>query len=152
MFVYRIVKNSRRTDDLSGMGAFHQGGRWNSPGTYMLYSSENSSLAFLESLVYFDQEEMPEKLHVIFIKIAEEAPIYILPYHHYPSNWMEPESLESKLIGDKLMEGKKYLAIKVKSRVNPYEFNYLLNPLFPRYHDMVKITSVNELAIDKRLI
>ncbi|WP_069660864.1 RES family NAD+ phosphorylase [Arcticibacter eurypsychrophilus] len=50
MYVYRIVKSEQRTKDLSGMGAFRAGGRWNDKGTYVLCTSENSSLAFLDNL------------------------------------------------------------------------------------------------------
>jgi RES domain-containing protein len=53
MVVFRIVKSLNRAKDLSGMGAFKNGGRWNSKGTYMLYTSINSSLAYLETLVHF---------------------------------------------------------------------------------------------------
>ena len=72
MHVYRIVKSEKRTTDLSGMGAFKAGGRWNEKGTYALYTSENSSLAFLENLVHFDLEETPEDLYILEIKIKKE--------------------------------------------------------------------------------
>ena len=42
---------------LSGMGAYLYGGRWNSPGQYVVYASGNVSLAMLEVLVHIDDAE-----------------------------------------------------------------------------------------------
>jgi hypothetical protein len=50
------------------------------------------------------------------------------------------------------MAGKKFLAIKVRSAINYFEYNYLLNPLFPRFHDLVKIVDVIEIKTDERLV
>jgi hypothetical protein len=138
MFVYRIVKSKARTNDLSGTGAFRVGGRWNSRGTYMLYTSENSSLAYLETLVHFDE--------------VDYAPFYILKENEYPSTWMQLELLENKRLGDRLMNEKKFLGIKVRSAINNFEFNYLLNPLFPRFYDFVKVIDVIEIKFDERLV
>jgi hypothetical protein len=49
------------------------------------------------------------------------------------------------------MQANKYLGIKVKSAINVFEYNYLLNPLFPGYHDLVKVTSVTKIEVDNRL-
>ena len=55
-------------------------------------------------------------------------------------------------LGDQWMAEKKFLAIKIKSAINNFECNYLLNPLFPRFHDLVKIIDVVEIKTDERLI
>lgn len=152
MVVYRIVKELPRTKDLSGIGAFRFGGRWNSPGTYMLYASENRSLAYLESLVNFDADNLPPDLYIMSIEIAATGTaIYTLPSRLYPKEWKMIDNLQNKAVGDKLMAEQKYLAIKVASAVNPYEFNYLINPLYAGYGDMVKVGGVEELKIDGRL-
>ena len=152
MLVYRIVKTKNRTNDLSGTGAYKTGGRWNSKGTYMLYSSENSSLAYLETLVHFDDTEYPPQLYLMKIEISTKAPIYTLKDNEYPADWQQLELLENKAIGDRLMSEKKTLAIKVKSAINVAEYNYLLNPLFPRFYDLVKVTDVTEIKLDERLV
>ena len=152
MFVYRIVKTETRTNDLSGTGAFKTGGRWNSKGTYMLYTSENSSLAYLETLVHFDEANYPPDLFIVKIEINDKAPIYTLPEKSYPAGWMQVGLLENKLMGDEWMGEKKFLAIKVKSAINDLEFNFLLNPLFPRFHDLVRIVDVVEIKLDDRLV
>ena len=152
MFVYRIVKTKARTNDLSGTGAFKTGGRWNSKGTYMLYTSENSSLAYLETLVHFDEANYPPDLFIVKIEINDKALIYTLPAKNYPADWMQVGLLENKLLGDEWMRDKNFLAIKVKSAINDLEFNFLLNPLFPRFHDLARIVDVVEIKLDDRLV
>src|SRR5829696_3648953 len=110
MFVYRIVQSKARTADLSGTGAFRFGGRWNSKGTYMLYTSENSSLAYLESLVHFDEMLHPPNLYIIKIEILANAPTYILKEAEYPDGWVQLELPQNKNLGDRLMSEKKFLA------------------------------------------
>ena len=153
MVVYRIAKTPERAKDLSGFGSFKFGGRWNSKGTYMLYTSENSSLAYLESLVHFNEADIPLNLYITSIEIKNsDKLIYQLPDSKYPAKWQLSENFENKLIGDKLMFDKQFLAIKVRSAINSSEYNFLLNPLFSGYHDKIIITSVQAIPIDNRLI
>jgi RES domain-containing protein len=153
MLVYRIAKSEMRSKDISGVGAFKTGGRWNSPGTYILYTSENSSLAYLENLVHFDQVNIPPNLFIITIdlKITDDL-IYTLPDKLYPKSWQVVDNLKNKDLGDQLMFSQQYLAIKVRSTVNTNEYNYLLNPLFPGFHDLAKVVSVEKLNVDARLM
>ena len=133
------------------MGAYQRGGRWNSKGTYMLYTSENSSLALLENLVHFDKSLMPPNLYIMHLEIEDTAGIFTLDDVDYPVDWKRPGLLENQESGDRWMKEKHYLAIKVKSAINELEFNYLLNPLFPRYHDLIKVVNVTALDVDSRL-
>ncbi len=152
MIAYRIAKSELRARDISGMGAFRNGGRWNSKGIYMLYSSINSSLAYLENLVHFDELDLPPDLYISSINIqTDENTVYQLPDKEYPGSWQLLGNLENRQMGDQWMLEKKYLAFKVRSAVNPSEYNFLLNPLYPGYHDLVKIDSVEPLKIDARL-
>ena len=153
MRLYRIAKTKQRTTDLSGMGAYKFGGRWNNTGTYMLYTSENSSLAYLENLVHFDAAIIPPKLFIMEIGVVEKPElIYTLPDSAYPKQWTILGQLEIKRLGDRLMRDAGYLGIRVRSAVNPKEFNCLLNPLYPGYHELVRVISVEQLPVDSRLI
>lgn len=152
MFVYRIVKLKNRATDLSGTGAFKFGGRWNSKGTYMLYTSENSSLAYLETIVHFDEEYFPPNLFIVKIEVDNKAPVYTVPEKDYPVDWKQLELIKNKTFGDQWMAEKKFLAIKVRSAINQFEYNYLLNPLFPRFHNLVKIVDVVKIKTDERLV
>jgi len=153
MLLYRIAKSAKRATDLSGTGAYTFGGRWNNPGAYMLYTSENSSLAYLENLVHFDSAIIPPKLFILSIEVSGNPDlIYTLPDASYPKNWMKLGNLENKRLGDRWMHEARYLGVRVRSAVNRKEFNCLLNPLFAGYHDLVKVASVERLPVDSRLI
>jgi RES domain-containing protein len=152
MYVYRIVKSEERTQDLSGIGAFRAGGRWNDKGTYVLYTSENSSLAFLENLVHFDTVQIPEELYIIEISLSKPELILQIPEAEYPEDWLNTDNLACKILGYQLLADHKLLGIKVRSAVNQYEYNILLDPLFPGYHDLIKITKITKIIVDQRLI
>jgi hypothetical protein len=79
-------------------------------------------------------------------------PLYDLPPDAYPARWQEGELEDNKVIGDQLMAAKEYLGVKVRSAVNPFEYNYLLNPLFPRFYDLVRMVRVDALPFDQRLV
>lgn len=152
MIVYRIAQSALRAPDLSGTGAFKNGGRWNNKGTYMLYTSMNSSLAYLENLVHFDEYNRPPNLYIATIEIKNNAPVYELPDAQYPPAWQAQYNLKNKTMGDLWMRQNKYMAFKVRSAINPAEYNFLLNPLYPGYHDKVIVNLIEPIGIDTRLI
>lgn len=151
MLVYRIVKNKKRTTDLTGTGAYNEGGRWNSEGVYALYTSEHSALAMLEVLVHVDEGELPPDMFIMTIEISDAAPIYTVPDERLPADWRVPENIVLKEMGDRLFAEKQYLGIKVRSAVMQDSYNYVLNPQFAGYYDLVKVVAVKPLAVDKRL-
>jgi len=152
MQVFRIVQDMARTSDLSGTGAHRLAGRWNSKGVYMLYTASNSSLALLESLVHFDPLTIPAQLFILTIDVDDTAPVYELPEADYPTNWTAAGLFENRAIGDRWLAEKKFLALKVRSAVNTFEFNHLFNPLFPNYHNLIMLVNVTSVGVDGRLI
>jgi RES domain-containing protein len=151
MIVYRIVKLKKRTTDPSGTGAFNVGGRWNNPGTYAVYTSENPSLALLEILVHSDESELPPNMFVMTIEIDDRAPIIDLPDADLPPNWRLPENIELKEIGDRFFSENQVIGLKVRSAVMPNQYNIILNPRFPGYQEYVRVIKVDPLEIDQRL-
>ena len=51
---FRLTRTSRVSSALTGEGAGKYGGRWNSPGTRVVYASGSLSLAILEIMVHLD--------------------------------------------------------------------------------------------------
>jgi len=151
MILFRLVKSRERSRDLTGKGAFLYGGRWNHPGTFMLYTSETSSLAILEILVHLDESEFPPNMYLMKIEIPDSNAIFSLPQNELPRDWRKPENLSLKTMGDHFIKNNQYLAIKVPSAINPEEFNILLNPGFPNYYDRVKIVNAEPFILDQRL-
>lgn len=152
MLVYRIVKLKKRTKDLSGTGAFNVGGRWNNEGVFALYTSENEALVMLEILVNVALTELPPNMFIMTIEVEDKAPLYKVPDTILPKNWRLPENIFIKDFGDRIFKQKKYLGIKVRSAVMENSYNFILNPLFPRYYDLVKVSEVHRLKIDGRLL
>ena len=152
MKVFRIVQDQIRTTDLSRTGAFRTGGRWNSKGTYMLYTSENSSLALLEISIHYDNGDMPPELFIMEIDISDDSLIYTLPDDQYSKDWLKLSLLENQARGSMWMNNKKWLGIRVRSAINQREHNILLNPLYPNYNNLVKVNIVSKLPIDERLV
>ena len=152
MFVFRIVKDKIRTEDLSGIGAAKVGGRWNHKGTIALYTSENSSLAMLESLVHFEPELAPPQLVIIKIEINDDKLLYEIPDADYPKDWLTRSDNACRDIGKEIFSQNKYVGIKVRSAVNPAEYNIILDPAFRHFANLVKIVSWELIDLDKRLL
>ncbi len=151
MTVYRIAKTKERAGDLSGTGAFKVGGRWNNPGVFALYTSEYQALAMLELLVHIEESELPPDLYIITLEIDDNAPILELKDEELPKDWRLPDNLVLKNMGDRLLLNKQYLGFRVRSAVMPDEYNLVLNPLFPDFNKLVKITRIDRLEVDQRL-
>ena len=152
MIVYRIAKKKQRSNDLAGTGAYNEGGRWNNVGVYALYTSENRALAALEVLVHVEESELPANLYIMTINVDDSAPIYELKDSELPKDWRQPENIALKTMGDKLFEDNKYIGLKGRSAVMPNEYNYIFNPLYPDYHNLVKVISVEDHNTDERLL
>jgi RES domain-containing protein len=148
--VYRI-SHCKYIDDLSGTGAALNGGRWNSEGTYILYTSSNASLALLETLVHFNGMQKSCEFCRLKILIPEENIFECTP-DILPAGWDEfPPPLALQQTGDRFINDKKYFALKIPSAIEPEEWNYLLNPAHPLFKK-IKIAERKLLTIDKRLM
>lgn len=75
---------------LDGEGARRWGGRWNSPGTPLVYTAGSASLASLESLAALDPETVPEDLVLAAIDVPDDAVIEQLPRDELPDGWQAP--------------------------------------------------------------
>ena len=152
MILYRIAKKKTRSNDLSGQGAANEGGRWNNEGVFALYTSESRALAMLELLVHVDETELPPNLFVMTIEVNDTAAFYEIPDRQMPADWRIPENFSLKKLGDNFFKECQYVGMKVRSAVMPQEYNYVLNPLFPRYYDLVKILLVEDYQRDGKAL
>lgn len=142
MQVYRISKIIH-AEDLSGEGARLFGGRWNSKGTPVVYTSNNISLAVLENLVHFSTFTPPTDMRCVTFEIPDA--MISSNYNNYVSG-----THKSADIGDKWAGGRKSLGLKVPSAIVPAEYNILINPLHPEITKVKLIDNV-EFPFDKRL-
>lgn len=147
---WRIVKAKHAATAFDGEGAWLFGGRWNSPGTRMIYTSATLSLAALESLVHLSPPVL-FKYAAIPVEF-DEALIETLPVSALPADWtVEPPSPSTKIIGDRWVKEARSAVLEVPSVIINAEPNYLLNPA---HRDFKKVRSGKPVpfAFDSRLL
>lgn len=147
MIVYRLSK-SVYANDLSGKGAELVGGRWNSRGNAILYTSQSIALCVTEIAVHVPLGILPKDYDLIHIEIPDDN---ILEVKRLPKDWQTfPHADSTQKIGDKFLRDKKYLVLKVPSAAVQGEFNFLVNPRHPDF-DKVKIKKKEKFSFDERL-
>lgn len=150
MIVYRLSKEKYK-NDLSGKGAELAGGRWNSKGVPVLYTSESRALCSTEIAVHSPLGIVPSDYWIMSIEFPDTVEISEIDPSTLPEDWdAAPHTNATQLIGDRFVGLGKTLVLKVPSAVVPGDFNYLINPahsLFP----LVKIIDSEIFEFDKRL-
>jgi RES domain-containing protein len=132
-----------------GEGAQKSGGRWNSAGVPVVYTSESLSLALVEVLVHLPSGVLPA-YSAIPIEFAEPLVTVVEP-GRLPPNWKSyPPPAETQAIGDAWVGAGKSPLLRVPSVVVPDEFNYVLNPSHPAFA-RVKIGPPRAFPFDPRL-
>lgn len=130
---WRIVKQKNEKTAFSGEGARLYGGRWNSPGTAMVYTAQSQSLAVLEMLVHLDSADLLGK-YVFFEVTIDDSMVAALDPARLPENWRaEPAPNKLRRLGDDWVTGATSVALRVPSSIIPAESNYLLNPKHPEF-------------------
>ena len=150
MIVYRLSK-SAFSKDLSGKGAEKCGGRWNSKGVAILYTSDSRALCTTEIAVHTPLGNIPTDYEIIGIEIHDETKIKELTINNLPYDWMRfPHSASTQEIGDNFIKGGIFLVLKVPSVIVQGEYNYLINP---NHKDIkrIKIKSTDTFSFDERL-
>ena len=150
MKVWRLTRRDRT--DLEGEGARLYGGRWNSPGTAVIYTAGTLSLAVLEYLVHLNPDKMPHDLVSIAGEIPDSLTIRHIAIEDLPPNWhdmtLQPVT---QSIGTQWVTAGHSAVLRVPSVVIPQESNYVLNPRHPEFSAIT--WSVPEpFSLDPRLL
>jgi len=150
MIVFRLTKTSFSAD-LSGRGAEIYGGRWNSKGHPLLYTSESRALCITEIAVHTPLGIVPLDYSLCVINIPEETDILEINPDDLPVDWKSyPYSESTQYVGDEFIRAKKYMVLKAPSAVVPGEFNFLINPAHPDF-SKISISKTEPFAFDERL-
>lgn len=148
--VWRIVKERHAATAFDGEGAWRFGGRWNSPGTRVVYASESKALAALETLVHLNP---PVVLKYVAIGIQfDEALLETMEAKNLPPDWtQEPPSRATQIIGDRWVKEARSAILELPSIIIPSESNFLLNPA---HIDFSRITAARpeRFSFDPRLL
>jgi RES domain-containing protein len=148
---WRITKRKYAAVAFTGEGAELTGGRWNSTGTRMVYSSSSAALAVLEILVHLQHERHLDS-YVLIPAQFDEDDMEQISLADLPAGWAaHPVSALTQRIGDEWVRSRRSLVLQVPSVVVPFETNYLINPGHPGF-DRIEIGDPLPLALDERLL
>jgi RES domain-containing protein len=144
-FAWRIVQAHVADRAFSGEGARRYGGRWNSKGYAVIYTSSSISLAILEVLVHIQIYDILEEYVYIPVEFDQKLSLALNPVE-LPGNWkIDPSPLIIKQLGDSWVESRQSLILEVPSAIVPAEKNYLFNPAHPDFRKL-KIGAPNKLV------
>ena len=136
MKVRRLCSSRHASAD--GQGARLHGGRWNRPGTAVVYTSATLSLAVLEMIVHVDSDLLPEDLAILSAEIPPQIAIKTVNDDELPSDWRQypaPESTQA--LGAAWIQSEDTAVLSMPSVIIPEEGNYLVNPAHPNFHQII---------------
>lgn len=132
---WRLTKTKLIAGAWDGQGAKRSGGRWNSVGIAVVYTSGTLSLALVEVLVHLPSGILPaySAVRVDF----DESMVTVVGPRDLPVNWRDyPPPPDTKAIGDLWVAQGSSLVLRVPSVIVPTESNYILNPAHPAFADL----------------
>ena len=150
MKTYRLAKQDYAAD-FSGKGAELTGGRWNSKGTAMVYTSQSRALCLAEIAVHVPVGIVPLNYFLTEIEFPDNIEFISVSEESLPSGWNSfPHSQFTQELGDDFIATNKSLIMKVPSAVVQGDFNFLINPKHPDF-GFIRIIQIEPFSFDKRL-
>ncbi|MEO9003246.1 MAG: RES family NAD+ phosphorylase, partial [Ginsengibacter sp.] len=130
MELFRITQE-RFADDLTGNCSRLFGGRWNSEGTFAVYTSSSRSLALLEVLAHTPAKMFNAKNYqLVTLRVPDNIIAEEIISPQLPVGWDAPDArLYTKKLGDKFFKENKSLMLATPGVLMHEEINYILNPL-----------------------
>jgi RES domain-containing protein len=151
MRVYRLVKERWAATALDGSGAKAFGGRWNSPGTAILYASESIALAALELLVHLRRAHVLGSYRLFTLNIPD-ASLSRLDASDLPLDWRADRlPVSTARLGDGWAASGRSLALLVPSVIIPREHNLLISPAHPDFAAIAGDAASEPFGYDPRL-
>lgn len=148
---WRIVKARHAANAFDGEGARVEGGRWNSPGTPLVYTSQSAALAALEMLVHLGRGSLLTA-YVLIPCAFDDAVVSRLDRKRLPENWRSyPAPPELQSLGDEWARGGTSAVLEVPSAVIATDSNYLLNPRHPEFKT-IRVMRPQPFEFDLRLL
>ena len=147
---WRIVKETHSASAFSGEGAYQYGGRWNSPGVRIAYTSSTKSLAALETLVHLNP---PVAFRYVAFRVEfDQGLVEKISSGALPANWTdEPPPPSTQVLGDLWVKQARSAVLELPSVIIQGETNCLLNPAHPEFK-RITIGAPEPFAFDPRLV
>lgn len=141
-------------NDMSGAGAKITGGRWNRPGTPMLYTAGTIALACLETLVHLKVGDLPLNRYLVSIEVPpavwRKTESLVSPTKHVGWDAL-PAGMVSLELGEQWVRSKSSVLAVVPSVIVPRELNVLVNPEHPDITKL-KVIKHEKWVYDHRLM
>ncbi len=147
---WRLIDEQFADDAFGGEGSRRKGGRWNSAGYAVVYTSATASLAALEFMANVDRDQLA------FVVLAsctfDESLVTHVDIDELPANWSNPKPPpELKMIGDEWIRSERSAVLCVPSAIVEHERNYLLNPVHADFR-RIKLSPPKPFRFDLRLV
>ncbi len=133
---------------MDGEGASLYGGRWNQPGTRMVYLAESKSLAAIGIVVHVDRSLLSVPYVAIPVEFTDKVFQELCPLPQGWNNMVVPVS--AMQAGDDWVESQSSILLRVPSVAVNGEWNYLLNPTHPDIQS-ARIGKPEPFTFDPRL-
>ena len=144
---YRVVKEKYWASAFDGEGARLYGGRWNSKGVPVVYTSDSLALCSLEIFVHLPSYTL--LADYAYVPLVFDSGLIAVA--HLDDGWDErPVSRVSQDIGDHWIKEGLSAILRVPSVIIPDGYNYLVNIHHPDFKK-IKIGKPQPLTFDPRL-
>jgi RES domain-containing protein len=145
--VWRLVARQNASSALTGRGASRWGGRWNLPGSPVIYCSDSLALAAMEVLVHVggiaDLSALEWKAFAL--SVPEHS---VHRPSRVPSSWRTyPYHRATQVFGSAWAHSGGGVALRVPSALVPGEFNHVLNCSHPEFAE-VKVSTGRSFRFD----
>ena len=128
MRLWRICRERFAAEAFSGEGARLYGGRWNSKGARVIYTSTSLALAAVETFVNLEPNLRPDDLVSIQAELPDSIASERLDVKSLPANWYKLRGEALRHFGDEWLRAGRTVALHVPSAAVRGEWNVLLNP------------------------
>lgn len=123
-------------------------GRWNTPGSPLIYAAEHYSTALLEKLVH-GSGRLPPNQHYITITVPRGVTYEVFSEPAYPG-WDALPSGVARRFGERWCQERRSVILLVPSIVARLETNILINPAHPEFY-LVTASLHQPVFWDRRL-
>ncbi|CCH53298.1 hypothetical protein BN8_02383 [Fibrisoma limi BUZ 3] len=147
MELFRLTRRTYQ-NDLSGMGAYKYGARWNHKQHAMLYTASSRSLAMLETIVHLEKSQFLDDHCVMVIYVPDTVIMRQFSDRELPNDWRVQE-MYTKEVGTQWLTAQESLVLRVPSVLVKAEYNYLLNPAHMAFND-IKLIDIEPIEFDER--
>lgn len=144
---YRLVKEKHAQRAFDGEGARLYGGRWNSQGVSVVYSSDSLALCCLE--IFVNLPSYDQLKDFVYFKLSFNAKLILDA--ELSDGWNDrPVSKVSQEIGDDWVQKQQSAVLRVPSVIIPEGSSYLIN-FNHQDSKQIKIGTSISLDFDPRL-